>query len=35
VRLPFSLWMTEQTDPIPGQYLAADPDLAGATPIQV
>lgn len=35
VRLPFSLWMTEQTTPVPGQYLAANPDLAGATPMQV
>ena len=35
VRLPFSLWMTKQTAPVPGQYLAANPDLSGATPIQV
>jgi endoglucanase len=35
VRLPFSLWMTEQTAPVPEQYLAANPDLAGATPMQV
>jgi endoglucanase len=35
VRLPFSLWMTEQTAPVPGRYLAANPDLAGATPMQV
>jgi len=35
VRLPFSLWMTEQTDLVPDQYLAANPDLVGATPIQV
>jgi hypothetical protein len=35
VRLPFSLWMTEQTDPVPAGYLAANPDLAGATPLQV
>jgi endoglucanase len=35
VRLPFSLWMTEQTTPVPDQYLAANPDLAGATPMQV
>jgi len=35
VRLPFSLWMTEQTAPVPGQYLAANPDLGGATPMQV
>ncbi len=35
VRLPFSLWMTEQTSPVPDQYLAANPDLSGATPMQV
>ena len=35
VRLPFSLWMTEQTSPVPDGYLAANPDLAGATPMQV
>jgi endoglucanase len=35
VRLPFSLWMTEQTKPVPDQYLAANPDLSGATPMQV
>jgi endoglucanase len=35
VRLPFSLWMTEQTTPVPDQYLAANPDLAGATPMQI
>jgi aryl-phospho-beta-D-glucosidase BglC (GH1 family) len=35
VRLPFSLWMTEQTAPVPHQYLAANPDLDGATPMQV
>jgi endoglucanase len=35
VRLPFSLWMTEQTAPVPDQYLAANPDLAGATPMQI
>jgi endoglucanase len=35
VRLPFSLWMTEQTAPVPGEYLAANPDLAGAAPMQV
>jgi endoglucanase len=35
VRLPFSLWMTEQTAPIPDQYLDANLDLAGATPMQV
>jgi Cellulase (glycosyl hydrolase family 5) len=35
VRLPFSLWMTEQTIPVPDEYLAANPDLSGATPIQV
>jgi endoglucanase len=35
VRFPFSVWMTQQTAPVPGQYLAANPDLSGATPIQV
>ena len=35
VRLPFSLWMTEQTTPVPERYLAANPDLSGATPLQV
>jgi aryl-phospho-beta-D-glucosidase BglC (GH1 family) len=38
VRLPFSLWMTEQTAPVPAEYLAANPDLAGgsgSTPMQV
>jgi endoglucanase len=35
VRLPFSLWMTGQTAPVPDQYLAANPDLSGATPMQV
>jgi endoglucanase len=35
VRLPFSLWMTEQSTPVPEQYLTANPDLAGATPMQV
>ena len=35
VRLPFSLWMTEQTIPVPDEYLAANPDLSGATPMQV
>jgi endoglucanase len=35
VRLPFSLWMTEQTAPVPAEYLAANPDLAGAAPMQV
>jgi len=35
VRLPFSLWMTEQTRSVPDEYLAANPDLYGATPLQV
>ena len=35
VRLPFSVWMTEQTKPVPDEYLAANPDLFGATPMQV
>jgi len=35
VRFPFSVWMTEQTTPVPSQYLAGNPDLQGSTPIQV
>ena len=35
VRFPFSLWMTEQTAPVPDRYLAANRDLAGSTPMQV
>jgi hypothetical protein len=35
VRLPFSLWMTEQSAPVPDRYLAANPDLSGATPMQI
>jgi endoglucanase len=35
VRFPFSVWMTQQTTPVPDQYLAANPDLSGSTPIQV
>ena len=35
VRLPFSLWMTEQTTPVPDRYLAANLDLSGCTPVQV
>jgi endoglucanase len=35
VRLPFSLWMTQQATPVPGECLAANPDLSGATPMQV
>jgi endoglucanase len=35
VRLPFSVWMTRQTAPVPDRYLAANPDLAGSTPLQV
>jgi endoglucanase len=35
VRLPFSVWMTEQSAPVPEQYLAANSDLYGSTPIQV
>src|ERR1700684_886334 len=33
VRLPFSVWMTRQTAPVPDRYLAANPDLAGSTPL--
>ena len=35
VRLPFSLWMTEQANPVPDDYLAANPDLSGSTPMRV
>jgi aryl-phospho-beta-D-glucosidase BglC (GH1 family) len=35
VRFPFSVWMTEQTAPVPQRYLAANPDLHGSTPLQV
>jgi endoglucanase len=35
VRLPFSVWMTEQTASVPQQYLAANPDLHGKTPLEV
>ena len=35
VRLPFSLWMTEQSKPVPDQYLAANRDLYGKTPMEV
>jgi endoglucanase len=35
VRFPFSVWMTEQTSAVPDQYLAANPDLHGCTPLQV
>jgi endoglucanase len=35
VRLPFSVWMTEQTAPVPQRFLAANPDLDGRTPLEV
>jgi endoglucanase len=35
VRFPFSVWMTQQTAPVPDQYLAANSDLSGSTPIEV
>jgi aryl-phospho-beta-D-glucosidase BglC (GH1 family) len=35
VRFPFSLWMTEQTTPVPQRYLTANSDLYGKTPIEV
>jgi endoglucanase len=35
VRLPFSVWMTEQTAPVPQEALSANPDLFGNTPIEV
>jgi endoglucanase len=35
VRFPFSLWMTEQTAPVPDEYLLQNPGLHGSTPLQV
>jgi endoglucanase len=35
VRLPFSVWMTRQTTPVPQQALAANPDLIGRNPLEV
>ena len=35
VRLPFSVWMTEQTASVPPQYLTANPDLNGKTPLEI
>jgi endoglucanase len=35
VRLLFSVWMIEQTGAVPDQYLRANPDLYGSTPLQV
>ena len=35
VRFPFSVWMTQQTTPVPQQYLTANPDLHGKTPLEV
>ena len=35
VRFPFSLWMTEQTAMVPAQYLDANQELIGSTPLQV
>jgi aryl-phospho-beta-D-glucosidase BglC (GH1 family) len=35
VRFPFSLWMMEQTTPVPQARLAANSDLYGYTPIMV
>jgi endoglucanase len=35
VRLPFSVWMTEQTAPVPQRVLGANPDLFGKTPLEV
>ena len=35
VRFPFSLWMLDQTAPVPQQYLKANPGLYGSTPIEV
>jgi endoglucanase len=35
VRFPFSVWMTQQTAPVPNRCLAANPDLYGSTPVEV
>lgn len=35
VRFPFSVWMTQQTSPVPDRFLTANPDLSGSTPLQV
>ena len=35
VRFPFSVWMLGQTAPVPQQYLKANPDLHGKTPLEV
>jgi len=35
VRFPFSVWMMDRTSVVPDQYLAANPDLHGSTPMQV
>ena len=35
VRFPFSVWMIGQTAPVPDQYLAANRDLRGSTPVHV
>jgi endoglucanase len=35
VRLPFSVWMTEQTAPVPQRALTANPDLFGKNPLEV
>ncbi len=35
VRFPFSVWMMDRTSAVADQYLAANPDLRGSTPMQV
>ena len=35
VRFPFSVWMLGQSAPVPQQYLKANPDLHGKTPLEV
>ena len=35
VRFPFSVWMTQQTSPVPDRFLTANPDLSGSAPLQV
>jgi endoglucanase len=35
VRFPFSVWMTQQSTPVPQQTVAANPDLIGSNPLEV
>ncbi len=34
-RLPFSVWMTQQTSPVPDRFLTANLDLSGSKTLQV